>query len=97
MPLPVDSCYGRYVQHLTFFCLHCQRALETCGHVNKLVCLKCRCIFLVKIELQEIKGPSVDADIRQLTSSSEVQDGPGTAGEKSLPDGADPPREGDVP
>lgn len=51
----------------------------------------------MKIELQEIKGPAVDADIRQLISSSEVQGSAPAAGEESVSIGPEPPRESDLP
>ena len=85
---------------MIFFCPHCQQPLEASGSINKLVCLRCRCIFLVKIELQEIKGPHIDPNIRQLTGAEENEGSTGTEtssrSEEFMSDGAFPRGEGNI-
>ena len=82
---------------MIFFCPYCKGALESCGYVNKLLCLKCRCIFLVKVELQELKGPDVDANIRQLASSSAASDDAADPDQEPVSDGPDACRQSDMP
>jgi len=97
--LPVDGSYGWFVQRLTvtFYCPHCQRALEASGLANKLMCLRCRCIFLVTVSLQEIKGPALDPNIRQLPSAVEAEGSTGEPGKESVPDGSSACGQSDVP
>jgi hypothetical protein len=95
--LPMDGGDGRLLQYVTFFCCHCQRPLEGCGYINKLVCLKCRCIFQVKVELIELKGPDVDADLRQLPGAGETTGGSGQSVQESLPSGSGACGEVDTP
>jgi len=39
---------------MTFFCNHCSSPLSPGSHVNHLMCVKCKRVFTVKIELFEI-------------------------------------------
>jgi hypothetical protein len=94
----MECCDGWFLyRSVIFFCPHCRGTLETCGYINKLLCLKCRCIFLVKVELQELRGPDVDADIRQLSSSSKTEADAGNPGEESLPGGSIASGQSDIP
>ena len=84
---------------MIFICPHCNNSLEASGRLHTFMCLKCDCIFLVKIEIQEIKGPRIETNIRQLPSTTEDEGSPDTDSidEESVSCGASSHRESDIP
>lgn len=53
---------------MTFICSYCSSALEQIGLINHFVCLKCKKLFEVKIEINEIN----DANSRKLLPEKET-------------------------
>lgn len=63
---------------MTFFCPHCHAPMEQTGQSDRMVCLSCRCIFEVRVEIREVFHGSADVgDIRKLGSPADRIDSDG--------------------
>jgi len=50
---------------MTFFCPHCSRGLEQTGQTNRFVCVGCRKMYEVRIELRELDRIFDDGNLRK--------------------------------
>lgn len=52
---------------MNFLCPDCLSSLEQTGKVDIFACVRCRCIYCVRIQIDKVAGPLVyDEDLRKL-------------------------------